>query len=64
MKQAREDTISDMDSADMISYLATMRMEGVGDCSIPNSDMPRGEVLWHDLSPIITRDGNTAQARG
>jgi len=64
MKQAREDTISTMDSADMVSYLATMRMEGVGDCSIPHSDMPRGEVLWHDLSPIMTRGGDTALARG
>eukprot|EP00092_Neocalanus_flemingeri_P023823 GFUD01025848.1.p1 GENE.GFUD01025848.1~~GFUD01025848.1.p1 ORF type:complete len:319 (-),score=106.92 GFUD01025848.1:245-1201(-) len=50
MRQAREDTISTQDSADMISYLATMRLEGVGDCSVPQTAVPKGEVLWHDLS--------------
>ena len=64
MMQAREDTISTQDSADIISYLATMRMEGVGDCSVPHSDMPRGEVLWHDLSRTVTRGCHVDSTRG
>jgi len=52
MRQTREDTISTADSADVISYLATLRMDGVGNCSIPQNEAPRGQVFWHDLSPI------------
>ena len=31
-------------------------MKGVGDCSTPYHQMPRGQVLWHDLSVI--KDGS------
>ena len=33
-----------------------MHMKGVGDCSIPYQQVPRGKVLWHDLSEI--KDGS------
>ena len=33
-----------------------MHMKGVGDCSIPYHEVPRGKVLWHDLS--IIKDGS------
>jgi len=56
MRLLRSETISVSDSADVIAYLATMRMQGVGDCSIPNDQVPRGKVLWHDLS--IIKDGS------
>jgi len=52
MRQTREETISVSDSADMLSYLATLRLEGVGDCTVPHSALPRGSVLWHDLTPV------------
>ena len=63
MRQTREDTISTADSADVISYLATLRMDGVGNCSIPQNEAPRGQVFWHDLSPItFVKALPTAQA--
>ena len=50
MRLSKEETISVSDSADITSYLATLHMGGVGDCSIPFEKVPRGQVLWHDLS--------------
>ena len=47
---SKEETISVSDSADITFYLATLHMGGVGDCSIPFEKVPRGQVLWHDLS--------------
>jgi len=63
MRLEEEDTISAQDSADMISYLATMRLEGVGDCSVPHSDLPKGEWLWHDLSPACEKARSKASAQ-
>ena len=31
-------------------------MKGVGDCSITYQQVPRGKVLWHDLSKM--KDGS------
>jgi len=50
MRQTKENTISVQDGADVIAYLATLRMEGIGDCSVPQADVPRGANLWHDLN--------------
>ena len=33
-----------------------MHMKGVGDCSVPYDQVPRGKVLWHDLS--MSKDGS------
>ena len=38
------------------AYLATLHMRGVGDCSTPYDEVPRGQVLRHDLSLI--KDGS------
>ena len=39
-------------------YLATMHMPGLGDCTTPYEDVPRGKVLWHDLS-VVKEDNET-----
>lgn len=56
MRQCLEDTISVEDCADVVSYLATLRLEGVGDCTMPLSALPKGEVLWHDLTFLSSRN--------
>jgi len=50
MTQSSTDTISVADSVDAICYLATIGLTGLGDCT-SSSTVPKGEILWHDLSP-------------
>ena len=38
------------DCADVAAYLATLHMTGLGDCAVPRDQVPRGRVLWHDLT--------------
>jgi len=52
MRLPRKETISVSDSADIVAYLATMHMAGLGDCTVPFQDVPKGQVLWHDLSVL------------
>ena len=56
MKLTREETVSVADSADTAAYLATLAMPGVGDCSVAGEELPRGAVLWHDLTPARGED--------
>jgi len=55
MKLTREETISASDAADVISYLATLKMDGVGDCSRKKERMPKGQVFWHDMTLMADR---------
>ena len=50
MRLTKEETISVGDCADISSYLATLHMSGVGDCTLSQETSPRGKVLWHDLT--------------
>jgi len=52
MKLTEEETISVDDAADTISYLATLKMSGVGEDKVPRNMVPRGKFLWHDLTPM------------
>ena len=61
MKLTREETVSVADSADTAAYLATLAMPGVGDCSVAGEELPRGAVLWHDLTPLEARTRDQLQ---
>ena len=54
MKLTREETISASDAADVISYLATLKMDKVGDCTSWKK-MPKGQVFWHDMTYMKDR---------
>ena len=45
-------------TTNITSYLATLYMGGVRDCSIPFEKVPRGPVLWHGLSIMNVPPGN------
>ena len=62
MKLTREETVSVADSADTAAYLATLAMPGVGDCSVAGEELPRGAVLWHDLTPLEARTRDQPQS--
>ncbi len=61
MNLTREETISLSDAADVISYLATLNMNKVGDCS-SYPEMPKGQVFWHDMSLLADRGTERAVA--
>lgn len=58
MRLPRSETISVSDSADVIGYLATLHMVGLGDCTVPYEEVPQGQVLWHDLSVFKEAEGD------
>jgi len=58
MRLPRSETISVTDSADVIGYLATLHMVGLGDCTVPYEEVPQGQVLWHDLSVFKEAEGD------
>jgi len=62
MRLSKEETISVADSADIASYLATLHMSGVGDCSLPLEETPRGKVLWHDLTLLDEHKTSSLEA--
>jgi len=54
MTMNRTEAVSRDNAADTVAYLTTLGLEGIGDTSVRT--LPRGLVLWHDLSVIEWRD--------
>jgi len=50
MKLMKETTVSQVEGAEAVAYMATLGVPGVGNTS--TKEMPRGSVLWHDLRVI------------
>ena len=63
MNLTEKETISLSDAADVISYLATLYMDKAGDCySYPDPEMPKGQVFWHDMTPLAVREPERFEA--